>query len=342
MSDQVTAPAEPAAATGVAETPAVDTMEASMEAAWDRLNADEPPPAGHNGGPEMQAEPQAGAQRDERGRFAGQAAETNADAPQPGAATAEKAGALEGWPADAQFRPEMQSLRAQEALKADLAAGRISLGGPAASAQPDPILEDLRPFRDALAASGRNPGPWFANAAQWAAAYERDQQGTVRMLAQQAGMDLAQLAPAQRGHGQQPAPEVQALRNELAALKGQIAGVTQAEQQRQVHAAETQVTEWAKGKDHFNAVRGEMSRLVGAGYSLDQAYSMACAVDTTVRTKMAEADEAKRRDEAARHAAQATRSAAVNVRSTPTGAPARPRTMEESMSAAWDRMHGAA
>lgn len=339
MDDQVTAPVEPAAATGVAETPAVDTMEASMSEAWDRLNADDPPPAGHNGGPEIEAET-AGAQRDERGRFAGQAAETNAEAPQPGAATPTTAGAPEGWPADAATQWDKLPRAAQEALKADLAAGRIGPTAAQASAPPDPIVEAVKPFEAVLAASGRQVAPFVQNAAQWALSFERDPHGTIRALAAQSGMDLGQLAPGR--HGQQPAPEVHALRNELAALKGQLVGVTQAEEQRQVQAATAQVQDWSKDKPHFTAVRTEMAKLVQTGYGLDDAYAMACARDPQVRAELAKVDETKRRDDAARHATQATRAAAVNVRSTPTGAPAKPRSIEDSMSAAYDRLMGAA
>lgn len=326
--------------TGTADAAAGDDLYADIASAMRGETAAEPG-IGHNGGPEMDAEARA---RDERGRFAatdtpadaapkGAPAEeeTKADQPAPeGDSKQEKLAPPEGWSDDAKVRWDRLPRSVQEELLNRSAATPPT---EATRAQPDPVVSALKPHIDALAASGRDPGPWIANAAQWAAAYERDPGGTVQALARQGGIDLAQFATpnaAQGGRQSQQDPQVAALQQKVQQLEGYLtqqqrdqSAAAMAEQQRLVEAFSSEKDAAGKAtRPHFGEVRQEMARLIQAeiATSLQDAYDKAVWSHPTIRQRILEAErqaEAEKRAADERKTAEAARAKGVSVRNNP-------------------------
>lgn len=182
---------------------------------------------------------------------------------------------------------------------------------------------------------------------------ERDPQGTLQWLATRYGLkvnfgDVQPAQPTQQADDQWVDPNYVALKQELDALKAERAEERNrnayAQQQAYEHAYKSvsnEVAEFEKSKAgdgaDFSVLRPLMSLMLGSGQaeSLEQAYDMAVNAHPTTRAAR-EAAARKLADEqaaklSAEKAAAARRAAAINVRSD-AAAPARGRTIDETMS----------
>lgn len=224
---------------------------------------------------------------------------------------------------------------------------------PEVSEQPrsnDAIEQVLAPRREALAMQGLDDAQAVRQLFALSDYADRDPQGFVQWFAQQRGLDMTSLVP------QQPTeevdefadPDVVTLRNELRQIKEHIASQSNAQAQAQAQAAQAQVQAFAGEKDaqgnllrpHFDAVKAQVAALLRSGVdSLDSAYEQACWSNPRVRSELMKVEEAKRLA-AAKAAAEKAAKTADQPR-TPGGqfASAKPRTMEETLSEAYDRMH---
>jgi hypothetical protein len=182
----------------------------------------------------------------------------------------------------------------------------------------------------------------------------RDPQGFIQWYAQQRGV---QMTPPEPPKAPEIAPELQQLFEQVPALKtlydqnSQIMGQWEQWQQAQVSA---EVAQMAQAKDesgnprfpHFDAVRPHMAKLIeaGAASTLADAYEQAVWMNPQVRQQMIEAQykaqEAQRLEAAKQAAAKAARASNLPVsRPTPVTTPAR--SIDDTLSAVFDRMSAA-
>lgn len=136
-------------------------------------------------------------------------------------------------------------------------------------------------------------------------------------LAQHYGVDLGAVPQ------QQVDPTTDALMREFQQLKQQQMAFLQQQQMATQAQIQAEIEQFARDKEHFEAVREDMAALMAAGRAenLQDAYEMAIWARPDIRSSLIEqqrkAEEAKRKEEAAQRAA-AAKAAAVQVRGAPT------------------------
>ena len=335
-----------------------DDLRADLMAAVETVEKPEEPGMGHNGGPEMEAE-----RRDERGRFAGkaeeapqegaEAEETQEGSSEPPDATKppERLGAPDGWPSDAKLDWNRLPRAAQDAIKADLEAGRLHLSAPAQSEPaPDPVREVVQAYRDQYSSKGLTPD--YAVKALFEAQrfIEANPVEGLRWLAQSYGVPLETLVPGTQAGGGGYDPAIGQLQQELAQVKGLLT-----QQQRAAHEAQVAETHrtlenfaTAKGSDgqllrpYFAEVKVTMGKMLENGTAVDlaDAYEKAVLITPAVRARMQEAES---KAKAAREAAQRARVAeeaqrkAGSVKTSPSiqAKPNAPDDLRASLEAAW-------
>jgi hypothetical protein len=160
-------------------------------------------------------------------------------------------------------------------------------------------------------------------------------------------------APAAPQAGEEPKPDeappdparlVAALRDEVrqitqrvAAHESRVKAQEQEALQARNAARERAIAAFAADKPYFQEVRPLIDVLLQSGQAkeLTGAYDMAVNAHPDIRQRIQadqrKAEDEKRAAEARAKADQARRAAAVNVRSTPGGAPANPRTVDETL-----------
>lgn len=170
----------------------------------------------------------------------------------------------------------------------------------------------------------------------------------IRWFAQQHRIDLTNLTQ-QAGNPAAPDDHITHLSQTVSNLQTQL-------QQQQEAALSATISEFSGAKDasgkplrpHFDAVRGEMAALMTAGVakSLDEAYTKAIRANDTVWAQVQVEQDATRQAaeqaKAAKIAAEARKSASVNIRplGSVAGSPVRGQTMRDTMRAVADRMMG--
>ena len=136
--------------------------------------------------------------------------------------------------------------------------------------------------------------------------------------------DVSQHAPtASAGN-----PDLYALKNELNQVRGEVVGWKKAQEDAANQSLLQDIANFAKGKEHFEEVRPAMASLLQAGLAsdLEGAYTMAVRLNDELfaseQASLQGKQAAERRDTANR-AAKAARGAAVSVRSSTPGVPAK-------------------
>jgi hypothetical protein len=130
------------------------------------------------------------------------------------------------------------------------------------------------PYRDTLKAIGQTPGQTFRNIMEWQKALKGpNKTQAFQQLAREFGIDLAQYAPQQQQQQNQQQTQgidPNGLRQWQENLQQQLFGTLQQqlEQQNKARAAQEELQTWAKGKPHFDRVRGNMLALVEADTNL--------------------------------------------------------------------------
>lgn len=128
------------------------------------------------------------------------------------------------------------------------------------------------------------------------------------------------------------------LRQQLAQLQGQVAGISQSRQMAEEANLGQTIEQFADGKEYFEDVRGTMADLLDRGLAkdLDDAYTKALRLNDDVFGKWQASQHAntdRQRLEQANQAAKAAKASAVSVKGSPTGvtrAP-EPKTTEEAV-----------
>jgi hypothetical protein len=318
---------------GAADAPA-DDVRADIEAAFSSVAGDDPPAATN--------EPQE--RRDDAGISAadekpaeGQApeAEGTKDEARPpeGDSSQAKVAPPEGWPSDANLAWDRLPKAAQDALRADLDAGRITVGKPAmGNAAPDPVREVVKAYETEISRRGMAPEQAVKVLFEAQRALDENPVEALRQLARSYGVDPANLAPATNALAplQSADPVLGQLQQEVATLRGYLTqqqriqhDATMAEQHRIISDfASTKAADGAAAYPHFEQVRVTMGNLLQAGEakSLKDAYDMAVWARPDLRERILadqrKAEDAKREAEA-RKAAEDAKKRAVSIKSNP-------------------------
>jgi hypothetical protein len=369
---------ENGAAEAAAETTAAPSLEETMGAVFDKMQAPDPasePPAATPSASEGQSE--ASASPDERprgpdGKFikaekpaesaAPKAVETP-DQPKPieqaaAPSTAPVAPPV-SWSADAKIAWATLPPAVQQAvLKRE---DEVSSGFRQKSdqlKQYEPIGAALEPLRQTLAMQGVEPATYVRSLIAADQALRTQPQQAIQWIARQYGIDLNQAVSQPAEAGQPTDPTIAALQTKISSFEQYLKQQDEQSRLREQQAITGQIETFRSALNadgspkhpHFEDVRAEMAALMQAGRaeSLDQAYEMASWANPAVRAKILADQKAKedaaRAEEAAKKAAEARRVAGTNLsaRGAVSGSPVKPRTIEESLAAAYDRAVSAA
>lgn len=325
--------------------------------------------AAPNASTEQQAEPTEGAT--EQGAKEGEAAKESADPNAEDAAKAQ-APAVEAPPTwSAEMRTKFQSLPQEfrdlqaYAAKRDDQQNQVIIRHQEQLKQAEQLVNAYEPLnnvllahKDDFARRGILPAQGVAFLLQAQRQLEQNPVGALIDIARSVNVDLAAVLqaagidPRQYGTTQnRPDPYVsqieaklnQALQKIDAFESRQVQQQTVAEQQI-VTDAEQAIADFAKDKPYFEEVREDMGILLQAGRvkDLPAAYKKACAMNDSIASRIQAdqraKDEAKRKADEQAKAAEARKSAAVNVKSVP--AKSNPTTIDDDLRAHLDRIYG--
>jgi hypothetical protein len=207
----------------------------------------------------------------------------------------------------------------------------------------------MNPHRNFFAMNGLDDVGAIRYMLGWFGAIQQDPAQAIHSLAQTYGIDFN---PKQEENID---PNVKALRDEVAFLKNTIAQTNQAQQNQVSSNLLEQVNSFRDEKDstgnlkhpHFEAVRKDMSVLVGSGRAknMEEAYELAVRLNPEIYDKQKEqsileqqkAAQQKELDEQKKKAAQAKK-AATGIRSGSASVDKQgPRTLKEELSALYDK-----
>jgi hypothetical protein len=215
-----------------------------------------------------------------------------------------------------------------------------------------PIAEALRPVEARLKVNNIHPAQYVANLAAADEALRTNPLQAIQEVARMYGIDLGQLQTGAQQAQAYVDPNQAALYQRL----GQVETFLQQQQrmQHEAEAAQLNSTIEAFKSDpknvHFETVRPIMSRLLKAeqATSLQDAYEQAIKLHPEVYAQVTQAqraaEEETRKQEAARRAAEAKRSASVNVatKGTVGASPSTPKSMEDTIRQVADRIYNSA
>jgi hypothetical protein len=316
---------------GATDAPA-DDVRADIEAAFSSMAGDDTPAATND--PEERRDDAAPADEKPAESQAPDAEETKDEARQPeGDSSQAKVAPPEGWPSDANLAWDRLPKAAQDALRADLDAGRITVGKPAmGNTAPDPVREVVKAYETEISRRGMAPEQAVRVLFEAQRALDENPVEALRQLARSYGVDPANLAPANNAQTplQSADPVLGQLQQEVATLRGYLTqqqriqhDSTMAEQHRIISDfASTKAADGAAAYPHFEQVRVTMGNLLQAGEakSLKDAYDMAVWARPDLRERILadqrKAEDAKR-DAESRKAAEDAKKKAVSIRSNP-------------------------
>ena len=221
------------------------------------------------------------------------------------------------------------------------------------------IRQKFEPDRAELQAAGADEGRAIDYLLEMHRFAKRDPQGYLLHAAKALNVDLSHLVqPTQPGETPYVDPELAALRQELAQLKGGLSSLTTAQQQAQqaeitgrINSFKSQTNQDGTPKfPHFDTVRYTMGVLMQSGQAkdMDEAYDMAVYAKPELRAQLladkAKQEEEQRRKEAAEKANAARKAAGTTLspKASTTVQPARKKTIEETAREVGERMFSAA
>jgi hypothetical protein len=187
----------------------------------------------------------------------------------------------------------------------------------------------------------------FATAAALQAGSPAQKVATLRRVAERYGIDLNSLGNANARPDQFADPQIHALQQELASLKGFLTNQQAQSQNSEVRAAMAQIEDFGRNPEHryFQDVRFQMGALMNQGLaqSLPEAYAMACKIHPQVSAAVAAEQQQKAENErqqaAIKRANDAQRAARLGPRSSPVGTVPKGGSIDDTMKAVWDAMN---
>lgn len=178
----------------------------------------------------------------------------------------------------------------------------------------------------------------------------------IQWLANHYGVDLRQFSTGtqQPDQSQQPSSEVIQLRRELAEIKNSLTARERSEQQAQTATVAQAIEKFASENPYFAEVEEELMGLIpvirskepGLNHSevLKKAYDRAVYANPDVRQRLQadqqKAAEEKRKAEEAEAVRKAKQAGGINQKSVQGTTPTKGASMEDTMSAVYDRLHG--
>lgn len=210
------------------------------------------------------------------------------------------------------------------------------------------IFQIAQPYLPALQSVGTDPIRAFHESLQ---VFNTLKTGTpeqrtamVYRIAQQYGVPLGQ----QQDDAQTPSyadPMLTATQQDVQALKTSLAQMQYQEQQREQQRTLSEISAFANGKPHFDAVRSVMGGLMQSGQAatLQDAYDLAIWAVPEVRAKVMAEQEAQRKAEAAKAVQAAKTASSVNVsrRGAPAASAGKPKTIDQGLEAKLDELWSA-
>jgi hypothetical protein len=203
----------------------------------------------------------------------------------------------------------------------------------------DKMQQALDPYMNTIRGMGLEPDAAVAALAK--ADYTlrtSDAQAKMQMfaqLAQQYGVDLnALMGQPQQGQQQQSIdPRYIALQNELNAVRGEVVGWKQQQQEAQNAVLQNEIESFAQRAEHFDTVRPTMVQLLQTGIAQDlqDAYDKAIRLDPELQSSIQQAQQVQQnaqRSAGLDKAAKAARAAAVSVRSSTPGTNTAPKAQD--------------
>jgi hypothetical protein len=333
--DSVQAPVEstpaPEAATNETPAPAEASMDARLEAIYDRLN---PPRAPDGKFASRTSDNPVSVEQTEETELTDQPPQETEGQPQePPAAVTEppqawSAAQKELWASIPPAAQEFVARREAEAHKAITRMGNQL-------AQFRPLNELLVTRKDTFARHGVDPQAGISRLLDVQDSLDNEPYAAIAAIAEAYGVDLAAFAGQhqqqyvdEQGNPVQPDPVISSLQQEVRQLTQRLTERERTElreRERQTQDLQRQTDEevgkWANGKDYFDepAVKQMMAAAIGNGTAetLDEAYDMACNAIPSIRQKIRDgerkAEDAKRAEEQRKKAAEAKRANTVNV-----------------------------
>jgi hypothetical protein len=176
----------------------------------------------------------------------------------------------------------------------------------------------------------------------------------IQWLANHYGVDLRQFATGNPQQDQSPNGEVLQLRRELAEIKNSLTARERSEQQAQTATVAQTIDKFASENPYFNDVEDELMGMIpvikskepGLNYGevLKKAYDRAVYANPDVRQRLQadqqKAAEDKRKVDEAEAVRKAKQAGGINQKSVQGTSPTKGATMEDTMSAVFDRLHG--
>lgn len=212
----------------------------------------------------------------------------------------------------------------------------------------EPIRQTLDQHREVFAKNGVSEAEGISRFIAADRFLEQNPSAAIQWLAESYGVDLRQFSANPGSTDQSPVPprEVFELKQEINQLKSYLTA-----QQRQSHEAEQAtvvktVEDFAKDKPHFEKVRKIMGSLMQAGEAADlnEAYEKATYAHPEVRQLILEdqrkATEAQRKAEQEKAVQTAKKAGSINLKSTQGTTPSKGGSLEDTMSAVYDRLQG--
>jgi hypothetical protein len=190
----------------------------------------------------------------------------------------------------------------------------------------------FEPYREELALQGTTPAQAASRLLAAQRVLTRDPINGLKWLSQNLGVDLKQLAPQPDKDEEYLDPTVKALKDKVSSLEAQLNQVKVGSQNAKAQEVQKIISDFKSAKDeagnlkhpHFDNpdVQAVISGLVGQGKTLDEAYERAVFVLPEVRSKIAEdaakaaqAEAAKKAEEARKQKLVAAKTAAQTIRS---------------------------
>lgn len=158
------------------------------------------------------------------------------------------------------------------------------------------ILKIAEPYLPMIQAEGGTPAGAFRDLLNTAYQLRQNPQAVIEALVKKYGYE-----PAKEGSEAAVAPEIAALKQELAELKGTFTAGEQEAKQQLRQAADEQLSKFASDPKnvYFSDVRAQMASLVQSGEAKDiqDAYDKACWMNPQIRAAMTQQEIDKREKE---------------------------------------------
>ncbi len=223
--------------------------------------------------------------------------------------------------------------------------------------QYEAVEQVLAPRRQGLAATYGSEANALNQLFQLSDFANSDPAGFIKAFAQQRGIDLQSVQPAQ-STDEYIDPVTQQLQHKISNIEQTLTQTQQYQAEIRQDKIRSEIAEFESEKDesgtplrpHFNDVKSQMATLMGSGAAktLKHAYEMAIWSNPTVREKILsdrqKADDTKRIEATKQAAAKAEKAKGITVKSKKDGdsTPAKAANWEDTLGDVYDRVIGAA